>query len=168
LHGDRSTIARARAVLPVVPAVSRALDDLAQLAEAVRADEVSIDLSDLHGYRYHTGITFAAFLPRLPSPALRGGRYDDIGAAFGRARPATGFSILDLRELVRVAPTEPPRLAIRAPRVRDPALEPLIARLRASGEVVIRGEGHDLTGWQVERECRLVGGRWQVVPLPGA
>jgi ATP phosphoribosyltransferase regulatory subunit len=168
LHGDRSTIARARAALPGIPAVSRALEDLTQLAATARADEISIDLSDLHGYRYHTGITFAAFLPQLPSPALRGGRYDDIGAAFGRARPATGFSILDLRELVRVAPPEPARPAIRAPRVRDPDLEPLIAQLRAAGEVVIRSDAQDIVGWQVDRECSVAGGRWQVVPLSGA
>jgi len=172
LHGGSDTIDRARALLPSVDAVHAALDQLARLAACATADEVSIDLADLHGYRYHTGFTFAAFAPTLSSAALRGGRYDDIGAAFGRARPATGFSILDLRELVRAAPSAPPPRAIRAPAPgvdgAEPALETLVSRLRDSGEVVIRSDTVvPGGGWQVDREVRAVAGKWQVVAVSG-
>jgi len=74
---------------------------------------VTLDLADLHGYRYHTGVTFAVHAPELPSAVLRGGRYDNIGKVFGRARPAVGFSIY-LRDLVGLLRVDSPR-AILAP-----------------------------------------------------
>jgi ATP phosphoribosyltransferase regulatory subunit len=65
---------------------------------------VAIDLADLRGYQYESGAMFALYVPGLPNAVARGGRYDHVGEAFGRARPATGFS-LDLRELARLLPT---------------------------------------------------------------
>src|SRR5262249_19602764 len=91
LHGGANVIEDARKLLPRLAGIVRALDDLAWLIDRSSADEVGVDLSDLHGYRYYTGVNFAAYDVRAPGALLRGGRYDDIGRAFGRARPATGF-----------------------------------------------------------------------------
>lgn len=162
LHGDPATVlADARDVLPGVPAIARALDDLAALVQRVPADAVSIDLSDLHGYRYYTGANFAAYGDSAAA-LLRGGRYDDIGRAFGRSRPATGFSI-DMRELTRgnVAPL---RRAVLAPRSGDPLLVAMIDGLRAEGEIVIQRLGvEDDPGEDVAPfELRQIGGQWQV------
>jgi ATP phosphoribosyltransferase regulatory subunit len=164
LHGGAGVVEDARKRLPRTTGVARALDDLAWLIDRTRADEVSVDLSDLHGYRYYTGVNFAAYDVRAPGALLRGGRYDDIGRAFGRARPATGFSI-DLRDLARLngggkfAP-------IHAPAADDPALQRVIDELRAGGEVVVRAlETNEPAADGVVRELRLVNGRWQVVAL---
>jgi ATP phosphoribosyltransferase regulatory subunit len=159
-----AVLAAARNQLPALPAIARALDDLARLAArlAGHADEVSIDLADLHGYRYYTGVNFAAY-GDAPGALLRGGRYDDIGRAFGRARAATGFSI-DLRELTR-GNGQPVAAAILAPADDDAALVALVAELRERGEVVIRqlAAGDELDRGRADRELRKVGGRWQVV-----
>lgn len=165
LHGaPAAVLARARAQLPAMPAISRALDDLAELTGAVVADAVSIDLSDLHGYRYYTGVNFAAYSRSagLQGAVLRGGRYDDIGRAFGRARAATGFSI-DLRELARVdVATEP--AAVLAPAGEDAALRAKVAELRAAGEVVVQQlDASDVPeAFEFARELKLVNGRWCV------
>lgn len=164
LHGGVEVIEAARKRLPQTTGVVRALDDLARLIDCTTADEVSVDLSDLHGYRYYTGVNFAAYDARSTSALLRGGRYDDIGRAFGRARPATGFSI-DLRDLARLNGAGR-RAAIRAPAVDDPALRAMIDQLRAAGEVVVRAfADNEPAGDAVDRELRLVAGRWSVVAL---
>ena len=166
LHGEPVTVlADARAALPQLPAIARALDDLAWLTARVQADTVSVDLSDLHGYRYYTGVNFAVYSRALgvSGAVLRGGRYDDIGRAFGRARPATGFSI-DLRELARVhGPAQDS--AILAPADADHALERLVAELRATGEVVVQQlDGADVPDvLDVPREIVRTNGRWSVV-----
>jgi ATP phosphoribosyltransferase regulatory subunit len=164
LHGGPTVVDDARKRLPRTPGIVRALDDLAWLIERATTDDVSVDLSDLHGYRYYTGVNFAAYDARAPSALLRGGRYDDIGRAFGRARPASGFSI-DLRDLARL--NGGARFsAIRAPAVDDPALRAAMDQLRATGEVVVRSLAADEPlADGVDRELRLVGGRWLVVPL---
>jgi ATP phosphoribosyltransferase regulatory subunit len=163
LHGGRAVIAQARSALPPLPQIARALDDLEQLARCTTADELNIDLADLHGYRYHTGVTFAAYAPALPGAILRGGRYDDIGRAFGRARPATGFSI-DLRDLTR-GQNDEARSAILAPADDDPQLAELVRALRARGEVVVRRLAPDevVDDIDFDRELRRIDGRWTVV-----
>ena len=119
-----------------------ALGALEQVAGAVRQShpEVSlyIDLAELRGYRYYTGVVFAAYLPGQGQAVAKGGRYDGIGRAFGRARPATGFAA-DLRRLVRLVPEAPEgRGGICAPGDGvDAALEAEIARLRQAGERVV-------------------------------
>jgi len=164
LHGGAGVIDAARKRLPRSTAIVRALDDLAWLVERSTADEVSVDLSDLHGYRYYTGVNFAAYDERAAGALLRGGRYDDIGRAFGRARPATGFSI-ELRDLARLNGTGQFD-AIGAPAADDPGLRAAIDALRASGEIVVQAfdpaESH-VEG--VSRELRQVDGRWTVVTL---
>jgi ATP phosphoribosyltransferase regulatory subunit len=164
LHGGADVIDAARCQLPRTDAVTRALDDLAWLADRCVADEVSVDLSDLHGYRYYTGANFAAYDAEGTDALVRGGRYDDIGRAFGRARPATGFST-DLRDLVRTNGTGGPA-AILAPGDEDPALARRIDELRAGGQCVVRALGADLpASGTFDRELRRIDGQWRVVPI---
>jgi ATP phosphoribosyltransferase regulatory subunit len=163
LYGGREVIARARRELPKYAGIARALADL-QALTATQEIPVSIDLADLRGYHYHSGAAFAAYCDRLPNAIALGGRYDGVGKAFGRARPATGFTLY-LLELARLAPAEPAPGCIRAPRRSDPALEAAMASLRRAGEVVIQ----DLPGHENEGDERRCGrelierkGKWQV------
>jgi len=155
LYGDIDVLARARAVLPAFPGVAKALAELAALAgSALGRAEVAIDLADLRGYQYESGAMFALYVPGLPNAVVRGGRYDHVGEAFGRARPATGFS-LDLRELARLLPSAERKHSIRAPWGNAPELREKIAGLRKAGEVVIQSlPGHD--NEQDEFECDRV------------
>ena len=155
LYGDVEVLARARAVLPALPGIVAALDDLEKLAHCAQGRaQVAIDLADLRGYQYESGAMFALYVPGLPNAVARGGRYDHVGEAFGRARPATGFS-LDLRELARLLPTAERKVAIRAPWGNAPDLRERIAALRAGGEIVIQSmPGHDHV--QDEFECDRV------------
>lgn len=155
LYGDIDVLARAREILPASPGITRALAELAALAgSALGRAEVAIDLADLRGYAYESGAMFALYVPGLPNAVARGGRYDHVGEAFGRARPATGFS-LDLRELARLLPTAERKHSIRAPWGNAPELREQIAALRKAGEVVIQSmPGHDND--QDEFECDRV------------
>jgi len=156
LYGDIDVLKQARDVLPDLPGVAKALAELAALAAtalnpALGRVEVAIDLADLRGYQYESGAMFALYVPGLPNAVARGGRYDHVGAAFGRARPATGFS-LDLRELARLLPTAERKHSIRAPWGNAPELKEKIAALRKAGEVVIQSmPGH--SNEQDEFEC---------------
>src|SRR5690606_31497666 len=110
LHGDESVRATARERLQGDPAaVVAAIDELAAVARAVRARLPSVriyfDLGELRGYHYHTGLLFAALVPEWGEPVANGGRYDRVGAVFGRARPATGFST-DLKALIALGRDE--------------------------------------------------------------
>ncbi|MFP5460057.1 MAG: ATP phosphoribosyltransferase regulatory subunit [Gammaproteobacteria bacterium] len=171
-RGPESTISRARAVLPAVSAISAALDELERLAASPMwarfpQVELSVDLADLRGYRYHTGVTFAAYIDAIPNAVGRGGRYDDIGQAFGRARPATGFS-LELRELASLAQPEQPGRAIRAPWSDDPVLARRVAELRAAGEIVVRalpGHEHEQQEYACDRELAADGQGWILRPI---
>ncbi|MDR3159575.1 MAG: ATP phosphoribosyltransferase regulatory subunit [Zoogloeaceae bacterium] len=137
LYGEPETVlAEARALLPGLPDVDAALKTLARLAKAVPGFPVSLDLADLRGYHYHNGAVFAAYAPGHPAAVALGGRYDGVGKSFGRARPATGFS-LDLRELVRLLPPTDAQEIIFAPYSGDdPELAAAIRRLRGAGERV--------------------------------
>jgi ATP phosphoribosyltransferase regulatory subunit len=97
LYGDKAVIARAAKSLPPIPALQKALATLRALAKACPVP-ASFDLAELRGYHYHSGVVFDAYCEGVSGPVARGGRYDEVGKAFGRARPATGFSI-DLRSL---------------------------------------------------------------------
>jgi len=143
LHGGREVLARARKVLaPAGDAVVEAIDHLARLGEVLaarRADvQLHFDLAELRGYHYHTGVVFAAYVAGEGEEIARGGRYDGIGAAFGRARPATGFST-DLRRLAAIGTDDTLDWpgAIAAPADPDPELARQVADLRASGERVV-------------------------------
>ncbi|MCE7527156.1 ATP phosphoribosyltransferase regulatory subunit [Polynucleobacter sp. IMCC 30228] len=140
---------------------------LASMTELAPTTEMSIDLADLRGYQYHTGVTFAAYIADLAQPIARGGRYDQVGAAFGRARPATGFS-LDLLTLASLSKASALRPAIRAPWLSDAALLAQISQLREAGEVVIQikvGEEFLSSQFQCDRELVQQGKNWVVSPL---
>jgi ATP phosphoribosyltransferase regulatory subunit len=154
LYGDISILEVARQKLPAIAGIQKALSELEYLAGLVGRSTVTIDLADLRGYHYHSGVMFSAFVAGLPNAVARGGRYDHVGEAFGRARPATGFS-LDLRELARLIPVAERKGAIRAPWSRDPGLREKIAALRSEGEVVIQNlPGHE--NEQDEFDCNRV------------
>jgi ATP phosphoribosyltransferase regulatory subunit len=121
----------------------RGVDSLRRLALVARAmderfaGDVLVDLSELHGYHYQTGLVYAAYWPRMGREIARGGRYDDIGQVFGRSRPALGFS-LDLRDLPGFEAAEVPTRTVYAPaRMDDRELDHEVARLREQGYRVI-------------------------------
>ncbi|MBU3607276.1 ATP phosphoribosyltransferase regulatory subunit [Polynucleobacter nymphae] len=160
-------LARAKKILPKHAAIDQALADLERLVAAVSASsglELSIDLADLRGYQYHSGVMFAVYVDKLPQPIARGGRYDHVGQAFGRSRPATGFS-LDLLTLANLSPLKVRKLAILAPWLEDAALSKAIAALRDSGEVVIQamaGEKVEAAEYECDRELVKQGSSWEV------
>jgi len=159
LHGDLTVLDRAQATLQPSAAMQEALDNLRWLASHVQGMRVSVDLSDLRGYAYYTGMRFALFGCAAGHGAqaaelARGGRYDEVGAVFGRKRPAVGFS-LDLKELVSMVPPRPLVAAIRAPWGMDPALRTAIARLRELGQTVVcalPGHEHEVDEFHCDRE----------------
>jgi ATP phosphoribosyltransferase regulatory subunit len=166
LYGGVEVIERAERELPDYPEIRAALSDLRALT-TTNGIPITVDLADLRGYHYHSGVVFAAYCPGLPNAIALGGRYDEVGKAFGRARPATGFSIY-MRELVRVLPATPDGGCILAPGAGDAALDEAIARLRESGEVVIADlPGHNATVAELGCDRRLVlsAGTWRVEPI---
>jgi ATP phosphoribosyltransferase regulatory subunit len=161
-------LASAKKGLPKHAAIDQALADLERLVLAVAncSDklELSIDLADLRGYQYHSGVMFAAYVDQLPQPIARGGRYDQVGQAFGRPRPATGFS-LDLLTLANLSPLNPRKLAVQAPWIVDADLERAIASLRVNGEVVIQvpaGTVIEAAEYECDRELVKQGNSWEV------
>ncbi len=145
LNGGKDTINRARAeLLKADDDVKNALADLEAIAEklAIRFPSlpISFDLAELRGYHYHTGMVFAAFIPSVGREIARGGRYDNIGAVFGRARPATGFSadLKLLSSLSKQSCAVEQRKLIFAPYSDDPALNEIIRDLRAQQQAVVQ------------------------------
>jgi ATP phosphoribosyltransferase regulatory subunit len=172
LHGDRTVLAQARKALAGIEGVATALDEMELLADhlgGLFGDlTLSFDLADLRGYAYYSGIRFALY--GRGEELARGGRYDEVGAIFGRKRPAAGFS-LDLKELVGVLPAPGLRPAIRAPWSEDPALRQTIARLRAQGHTVVcvlPGHEHEVNEFDCDRELSQVAGHWAVTALDRA
>lgn len=152
--------------LPNNSMIQQALDDLARLSDVLSANgvELSIDLADLRGYQYHSGVMFAAYVDGLPQPIARGGRYDHVGQAFGRSRPATGFS-LDLYTLADLSNLNVKRSAIIAPWSDDPSLLAMITNLRSQGEVVIqlrKGDEPNAEEFVCDRALVKKGSSWQV------
>lgn len=142
LSGGTDVLTRAREVLAEAPdTVQKALLDLEQITEGIsrRQPDVTLgfDLCELRGYQYHTGLVFAAYTPRYGRSVAKGGRFDDIGRVFGRARPASGFDA-DLKLLARLSEREDePRCVVLAPSGDDPELHSLVERLRGEGEIVV-------------------------------
>jgi ATP phosphoribosyltransferase regulatory subunit len=170
MYGNCSDVlAKARKLLPGYPGIVSALDDLQNISLKLRVSvsSVGIDLADLRGYHYHSGMVFAAYHAGSHDAIALGGRYDDLGKSFGRARAATGFS-MDLRQLYRLLPPQPARLGICAPHTDDAALREKITQLRASGEIVVvdlLGESRLREELQCDRELVLRDGTWKVVAL---
>lgn len=162
LYGGIEVLDRAAAELPALPAITAALAQLRHLVEAEAALPFSIDLSDLRGYHYHNGVVFAAYVPGYPAAVAQGGRYDGAGRAFGRERPATGFS-MDLREVARLAPPGKSVGAILAPYAgRDRVLAGHIATLREQGEAVVELLPGEIAceGPVCDRKLVCVGEHW--------
>ena len=167
LYGDAAVLDEAARVLGDVPQMAAVLAQLKQLASQVQGAKVSFDLADLRGYAYYSGARFAIYVPGASDALVRGGRYDEVGAVFGRNRPAAGFS-LDLRELVAVAPARPLRAAIRAPWSDAPVLRQAIAQLRAQGETVVcvlPGAASEIDEFLCDRELVNLAGQWTVQPI---
>ncbi|MEA5446247.1 ATP phosphoribosyltransferase regulatory subunit [Gammaproteobacteria bacterium AB-CW1] len=176
LHGGDEVLAQARERLSDAGSeVEAALDRLETVAERVQACypalSIHFDLAELHSYNYENGLVFGAFHPAHGQALARGGRYDGIGEAFGRARPATGFSA-DLKALMACVPDsnegERPKGGVLAPAEEDAALEEAIAGLRAQGERVLRElpeTEFEADGHGCDRRLVRRGGHWEVVAL---
>jgi ATP phosphoribosyltransferase regulatory subunit len=170
LYGNcAEVLARARAELPGYPGIHAALDELETVSEKLRpmASGIGIDLADLRGYHYHSGRVFAAYHAGSHDAIALGGRYDDLGKSFGRARAATGFS-MDLRQLYRLLPQQAAQPGICAPHLDDAALRDKIAQLRAAGETVVvdlLGDAALRGELQCDRELVPRDGSWIVVEL---
>ena len=167
LYGDASVLDRAEAALAAWPEALQAIAQLRQVAADLADLPVTFDLADLRGYAYYSGVRFAIFVPGASDALVRGGRYDEVGAVFGRKRPAVGFS-LDLKELVQVVPARGLKAAIRAPWAADAGLRRAIASLRDRGETVVCVlPGHDsvVDEFECDRELIEVAGQWVVQAL---
>ena len=166
LHGDDAVLANARELFAdSAPGAVAAVDALREVATDVhrqRPDlDIYFDLAELRGYHYHTGIVFAAYVPGHGQALANGGRYDNVGEVFGRARAATGFAT-DLKALLALVPAEAAtRGAISMPDSDDPALAAAVARLREAGEIVINCLGTDPDP-RCDRQLSEQDGQWRV------
>lgn len=171
LYGGIDVLETARQQLPKHSLITQALDDLQWLAKHLQQSHpevsLSFDLADLTGYAYYSGVRFALYAPGSCDAVLRGGRYDEVGAVFGRRRPAVGFS-LDLKTLVALSPAGALRAAVRAPWGEDAALRAAVRRLRELGETVVcvlPGHEHEGDEFNCDRELVCVDTQWVVRAL---
>ncbi len=168
LAGGMEVLTRAQLRLPDCAEIVKALAQLQAIAASLQDAGVQIcfDLGELRGYHYHSGVVFAAYATGWSNALALGGRYDEVGKAFGRARPATGFS-MDLREVAAAGAGAPPRAAVLAPYLpHDAALQRRIGTLRQSGEIVVVNlPGHDKARAELgcDRRLQRVNGQWKVV-----
>ena len=166
LYGPRAVLTHAAEVLPKLPEIGRALDTLETLASdlVTSGAELYFDLAELRGYHYHSGVVFAAYAKGSSHAIAQGGRYDNVGQQFGRARCATGFS-LDLRALVPYLKPQMTINGILAPYSLDPALADKIEALRNAGQVVVvelPGQEIHRTESQCDRHLILKKGIWEI------
>ncbi len=165
LYGDIQVLDEAERLLPAKPAVRQAIAELRQLARHLggRA-RLSFDLADLRGYAYYSGMRFAIYAEQAGDALARGGRYDEVGAVFGRNRPAVGFS-LDIKQLVGSVSARPLRAAIRAPWGEGESLRAAIAALRTAGETVVcvlPGHESEVDEFHCDRVLASAAGQWVV------
>ena len=164
LYGDEEVLIEAQKALAPLPAVRQALLNLKWLADHLDGVRLSFDLADLRGYSYYTGARFSIYAQGANDALVRGGRYDEVGAVFGRNRPAAGFS-LDIKSLVAVLVARPLRAAIRAPWRDLPDLRAAIAALRQQGQTVgcvLPGHEAQVEEFHCDRELIQVAGQWVV------
>ena len=164
LYGGMEVLDKAEKQLESVAGVRDVLSHLRWLAQRLDGVQVSFDLADLRGYSYYSGTRFAIYVPNGTDALVRGGRYDEVGAVFGRNRPAAGFS-LDIKQLVAVVPERPLKAAIRAPWGDDVQVAAAIAALRQQGETVVcvlPGHESEVDEFHCDRELAKVGGQWVV------
>ncbi len=172
LYGGGEVLAEAGSRLPEYPEIAACLDALSTIGArlAPEVGELCFDLAELRGYHYHSAVVFAAYVQGRTDAIARGGRYDEVGKAFGRARPATGFSI-DLRELASLSGADGAVRRVLAPYLpQDVALQAEIQRLRESDVIVIvdlPGEASSGTEPECDSELASKGGEWVVVARAG-
>lgn len=163
LHGGETVLAQ-------VSWADQAVQELRAVATAIssRFPEVDIyfDLSELRGYHYHTGLVFAAYVDGHGQAVANGGRYDDVGQVFGRARPATGFNT-DLKALLQLLAASLPAVsntAISAPAQADADLWQRLGQLRAAGEIVITSLSGEIDP-RCDRQLICRDGEWEIEPV---
>lgn len=164
LYGGMEVLDQAEKLLDRTAGVRNVLSHLRWLVQRLDGVKVSFDLADLRGYSYYSGTRFAIYVPGGSDALVRGGRYDEVGAVFGRNRPAAGFS-LDIKQLVAVVPERPLKAAIRAPWGDDLQVAAAIAALRQQGETVVcvlPGHESEVDEFHCDRELANVGGQWVV------
>ncbi|MDH1702980.1 MULTISPECIES: ATP phosphoribosyltransferase regulatory subunit [Comamonas] len=166
LYGDVQVLDEAEKALARVPGAQHVIAHLKWFAAQLPSDvKVTVDLADLRGYAYYSGTRYAVYAPGASDALVRGGRYDEVGAVYGRNRPAAGFS-LDIKQLVAVVPARPLKAAVRAPwGASDASLAQAIAALRAQGETVVcvlPGHESEVDEFHCDRELVLRAGQWVV------
>ena len=164
LYGDERVLIEAEKIFKHIPLVSNVLANLRWLASHISAAQVTFDLADLRGYAYYSGARFAVYTQTAADALVRGGRYDEVGAAFGRNRPAAGFS-LDLKQLVGSVPLRVLKGAIRAPWGDAVDVRAAIAALRMQGETVVcsmPGSRNEIGEFRCDRELVDISGCWTV------
>ncbi|HEY2929176.1 ATP phosphoribosyltransferase regulatory subunit [Piscinibacter sp.] len=171
LYGGSEVLVAAERELPAHPLIRAALADLQWLASRVQQAHpevrVGFDLADLGGNAYYSGARYAVYAAGSSDAIVRGGRYDEVGAVFGRNRPAVGFS-LDLKELAALVPARRLAAAIRAPWSEDAQLRAAVRRLREQGETVVcilPGHEHEGEEFDCDRELVAVKDQWVVRAL---
>ncbi|MBU6193387.1 MAG: ATP phosphoribosyltransferase regulatory subunit [Burkholderiales bacterium] len=175
LYGPVSVLDRAAEELPALPPITQALADLRRIVRHVQATHpdvrIGVDLADLGGQDYYSGIRFSVMGLSASQVLASGGRYDHVGRVFGRERPAVGFS-LDLKALSQAlqagAPAPVPRPAIRAPWSEDAGLRAAVRALRSRGETVVcilPGHEHEAQEFACDRELVQVAGQWVLQAL---
>ncbi len=173
LHGDEKVLDRAvQEIDSTLPQVTESIEQLRKIAADIKVafpdQSLYFDLGELRGYEYHTGVVFAAYVPGYGEAISNGGRYDDIGEVFGRARAATGFDA-DLKILLSQGNRPAPETRrIYAPADTDPALADAIAALRSDGEKVLRafpGQTESASDMYCNFELVRAGKAWQIKPI---
>jgi len=168
MYGDVSVLSQAEKTFAAWPTILQSLQELRHIAEAFKHVQVTVDLADLRGYGYYSGVRFAMYVAGTSDALVRGGRYDEVGAEFGRKRPAVGFS-LDLTELVNAVPAQPLKAAIRAPWGVEAGLREALRQLRGQGETVVcamPGHESEVDEFNCDRELVHVADKWVVRDLP--
>ena len=164
LYGDAQVLEAAEKALPPSAALHEALANLRWISRHVEGAEVSFDLADLRGYAYYSGPRFTIYAKGANDALVRGGRYDEVGAVFGRNRPAVGFS-LDIKAIVGATGPQTLRAAVRAPWNESAELRRAIAALRERGETVVcmlPGHDNEVDEFACDRQLALVNGQWAV------
>ncbi len=164
LYGDEKVLEEAKKVLQPADMLLETLSNLKWLASQIAGTKVTFDLAELSGYAYYSGARFAIYAKNAPDALVRGGRYDEVGAVFGRNRPAVGFS-LDIKELVNAVAPHPLKAAIRAPWGESASLRAAIARLRQGGETVVcvlPSHESEVDEFDCDRELVEVTGQWVI------
>ena len=168
MYGDISVLSEAEKTFSAWPTIVQSIQELRHIAQAFKHVHITFDLADLRGYGYYSGVRFAMFVAGTNDALVRGGRYDEVGAVFGRKRPAVGFS-LDLKELISAVPAQPLKAAIRAPWGVEDGLREALAQLRGQGETVVcamPGHESEVDEFNCDRELVHVAGKWVVRDLP--